>query len=94
MQQNVLSNSVIDFFLKMDGSTMGGPLFVTFSDIYMVKMKKVFVISFTFYWRLVDGIDKKRKKEDNALFYRLNKYYRNAELTIELISRHQNYQHL
>ena len=82
------------FFLKMDGFTMGGPLFVTFSDIYMVKMKNLFVISFIFYWRLVDGIDKKRKIGDNALFYRLNKYLRNIELTIELISRHQNYQHL
>ena len=57
----------------MDGSTIGGPLFVTFSDIYLVKMKKVFVIAFIFYWRLVDGIDNKRKIGDNALFYRLNR---------------------
>ena len=32
-------------FLKQgDGGTMGGPLFVTFSDIYMVKMKNDVVI--------------------------------------------------
>ena len=28
----------------MDGCTMGGPLFVTFSDIYMVKMENDIVI--------------------------------------------------
>ena len=32
------------FFKQVDGYTMGGPLFVTFSDIYMVNMENDVVI--------------------------------------------------
>ena len=46
------------FLEQVDDSTMGGPLSVTFSDIYMVKMENNVVISSKpiFYQRFVDDI--------------------------------------
>ena len=44
---------------------MGGPLSVTFSDIYI------------FYRRFVDDIYSRRKLGDNVLFDRLNSYHPN-----------------
>ena len=58
---------------------MGGPLSVTFSNSYMVKMKNNVVIPFKpiFYCRFVDDIYSRRKLGDNVLFDRLNSYHPN-----------------
>ena len=65
---------------------MGGPLSVTFSDIYMVKMENDVVIPSKpiFYHRFVDDIYSRRKLGDNVLFDRLNSYHPNIKLTIEV----------
>ena len=65
---------------------MGGPLSVTFSDIYMVKMENDVVTPFKpiFYRRFVDDIYSRWKLGDNALFDRLNSYHPNIKLTIEV----------
>ena len=65
---------------------MRGPLFVTFSDIYMVKMENDVVIPSKpiFYCRFVDDIYSSGKLEDNVLFDRLNSYHPNIKLTIEV----------
>ena len=70
----------------MDGCTMGGPLSVTFSDIYMVKMENDVVIPSKpiFYHRFVDDIYSRRKLGDKILFDRLNSYHPNIKLTIEV----------
>ena len=46
------------FFKEVGGCTMGGPLSVTFSDIYMVKMENNVVTPCKpiFYHRFVDDI--------------------------------------
>ena len=51
------------FYKQIDGCTMGGPLSVTFSDIYMIKMESEIVISQKplFYRRYVDDIYSTRK---------------------------------
>ena len=66
---------------------MGGPLSVTFSDIWMVKMESNIVPphKFTFYKRHVDDIIKHRKKhEKDLLFKKLNNYHPKIKLTIEV----------
>ena len=70
----------------LTGRTMGGPLSVTFSDIYMVKMENDVVIPSKpiFYRRFVDDIYSRRKLGDNVLFDRLNSYHPNIKLTIEV----------
>ena len=74
------------FLKQVDGCTMGGPLSVTFSDIYMVKMENDVVIPSKpiFYHRFVDDIYSRRKLGDNVLFDRLNSYHPNIKLTIEV----------
>ena len=49
----------------MDVCTMGGPLSVTFSEIYMVKMDVVMPSKLIDYCRFVDGIYSRRKLGDN-----------------------------
>ena len=66
---------------------MGGPLSVTFSDIWMVKMESNIVPpqKFIFYKRHVDDIIKHRKKhEKDLLFKKLNNYHPKIKLTIEV----------
>ena len=74
------------FLKQVDGCTMGGPLSVTFSDIYMVKMENDVVIPSKpiFYRRFVDDIYSRRKLGDNVLFDRLNSYHPNFKLTIDV----------
>ena len=70
----------------MHGCIMGGPLSVTFSEIYMVKMENDVVIPSKpiFYRRFVDDIYSRWKLGDNVLFDRLNSYHPNIKLTIEV----------
>ena len=58
------------FLKQVDGCIIGGPLSVTFSDIYMVKMENDVVIPSKpiFYCRFVDDIYSRQKLEDNVLF--------------------------
>ena len=69
------------FLKQVNGCTMGGPLSVTFSDIYMVKIENDVVISSKpiFYRRFVDDIYSRRKLGDNVLFDRLNNYHTNIK---------------
>ena len=64
---------------------MGGPLSITFSDMYMVKMENDVVTPSKpiFYRRFVDDIYSRRKLADNVLFDRLNNYHPHIILTIE-----------
>ena len=52
------------FYKQIDGCTMRGPLSVTFSDIFMIKMESDIVIPHKplFYRRFVDDIYNRRKK--------------------------------
>ena len=66
---------------------MGGPLSVTFSDIYMTKMENDIVIPMKpiFYCRYKDDIYNRRKKYvEDSLFKALNSYHKNIKLTIEI----------
>ena len=74
------------FLKQVDGCTMGAPLSVTFSDIYIVKMENDVVIPSKpiFNRRFVDGICSRWKLGDSVLFDRLNSYHPNIKLTIEV----------
>ena len=66
---------------------MGGPLSVTFREIYMIKMESEIVIpqKLLFYHRYVDEIYSRRKKfKHDELFETLNNYYPKIKLTIEV----------
>ena len=92
---------------QVDDCTMGGPLFVTFSGIYMVKIENYVVIPLKpiFYRRFIHDLYSRQKIGDNVLFDRLNNYHPNIKLTIEVnsskflpinstfIERTQNYLH-
>ena len=74
------------FLKQVDGCAMGGPLSVTFSDIYMVNMENVVVIPSKpiFYCRFADDIYSRRELGERALFHRLNSYHPNIKLTIKV----------
>ena len=74
------------FFKHVDGCTMGGPLSVSFSDIYIVKLENDVVTPSKpiFYYRFVDDIYSKWKLGDNVLFDQLNNYHPNIKLAIEV----------
>ena len=75
------------FLKQVDGCTMGGPLSVTFSDIYKVKMKNDALIpsNTIFYHRFVYSIYSRRKLGDNALFDQLNSYHPYIKLAKKVI---------
>ena len=65
---------------------MGGPLSVTFGDIFMIKMESDLVIptKAIFYRRYVDDIYNRRKENiKDSSFEALNSYHKNIKLTIE-----------
>ena len=74
------------FLKQVDGCTMRGPLSVTLSNIYMVKMENSVVIPSEpiFYRRFVDDIYSRRKLGDSVLFDRLSNYHSNIKLNIEV----------
>ena len=66
---------------------MGGPLYFTLSDIWMVKMENNIVIPHKpiFYNRYVDDIINRRKKhEEDLLLKKLNNFHPKIRLTIEI----------
>ena len=78
------------FYKQTDGCTMGGPLCVTFSNIYMTKTEKEVVkpINPRFYKRFVDGIVcKKKKDQPDLLFKNLNNHHPNIKYTIETMPK-------
>ena len=77
-----------NYYRQIDGATMGGPLSVVLSDLFMIKMEKAALKSQRkpkFYKRFVDDILTRRKKDkDDKLFKFLNNYHTNIKLTIEV----------
>ena len=79
-----------NFYKPIDGCTMGGPLSVIFSDIYMTKMEEEVVkpTNPSFYKRFVDDIiSKKKKDQPDLLFENLNNHHPNIKYTIETMPR-------
>ena len=75
------------FYKQIDGCTMGCPLSVTFSNIYMIKMESEIVIpqKLLFYRRYIDDICNRRKKSTHdELFEKLNNYHPKMKITIEV----------
>ena len=76
-----------NFLKQTGGSAIGDPLYVTLSDILMVKMENNIVIPHKpiFYKRYVDDIMNRRKKhEEDLLFKKLINYHLEIKLTIEI----------
>ncbi|XP_066920538.1 uncharacterized protein [Clytia hemisphaerica] len=75
------------FYKQIDGCTMGGPLSVILADIYMTKIENEIVrpLNPSFYYRYVDDIITKRKKNrrDN-LFKKLNSKKSKLKFTCEI----------
>ena len=74
------------FYKQTDGCTMGGPLLVTFSNIYLPKLEKDQVKSLKpkFYRRFVDDVISRRLKNTyDSLFEKLNNYHEKINFTIE-----------
>ena len=70
----------------MCGCTMGGPLSVTFSNIYLTKLEKDVVRPKNpiFYKRFVDDvINRRSKNEPDLLFNDINGYHPNIKFTVE-----------
>ena len=66
---------------------MGGPISVSFSDIYVCKVEEdiVALSKPNFYKRYVDDTYVRRKKnETNELYDALNWYHQDIKLTLEL----------
>ena len=76
------SNSL---YLQSDEFTMGGSVSVAFSDIYMVKTRKLHCR--TTQTKFMQDMSNRRKFNTMAFFERLNNHHTKIKLTIELNSR-------
>ena len=77
------------FYKQSDGCTMGGPLWVTFSNIYLTKLEIDIVrpTKSLFYKRFVDDVINRRKKNTpDSLLTSLNCYHPNINFTGEVNS--------
>ena len=75
------------FYKQTDGCSMSGPLFVTSSDINMIKVENDITLPTkpVFYCRFVDDIyDRRKKNTEDKLYHSLNNYHKNIKLTIEV----------
>ena len=76
-----------NYYKQIDGCTMGGPLSVTFANIYLTKLEREIVVPSKprFYKRYVDDVIVRRKigVTDN-LFLSINKYHPKIKFTIEI----------
>ena len=75
------------FFKQTGECATGGPLSVTLSDIWTVKMENNIVMPHkpTFYKRYVgDTINHRKIHEEGLLFKKLNNYHPKIKLTIEI----------
>ena len=77
-----------NFYKQTDGCTMGGPLSVIFSDIFMTKMELDALkppMDRALYKRYVDDIFTRRfKNEPDTLLEFLNNYHPRIKLTVEI----------
>ena len=76
-----------NFYEQIDGCTMGGPLSVILSNIFMTMLELHVVkpMKPKFYRRYVDDIIKRRKKNcPDLLLEKLNSYHPNIEFTVEV----------
>ena len=75
------------FYKQSDGCTMGGPLSVTFFNIYLTKLKKDKVRSTNslLYKPFVDDVINRRKNSKlDALLTSLNSYHSNINFTFNV----------
>ena len=75
------------FYKQSDGCTMGGPLPVTFFNIYLTKLEinKVRPTKPLFYKRFVDDVINKRKKNTpESLLTSLNSCHPNINFAVEV----------
>ena len=76
-----------NFYQQTDGCTMGGPLSVIFSDIYMTKTEREVVNPSKpkFCKRFVDDIiNRRNKNQPDDLFQKLNSNHPNMKYTVEI----------
>ena len=76
-----------DFYKQTDGCTMGGPLSVIFSDIYMSKTEREVVNPSKpkFYKCFVDDIiNRRNKNKPDDLLQKLNSNHPNMKYTVEV----------
>ena len=74
------------FYKQKDGCTMGGPLSVTFANIYLTKLENECVkpMAPTFYKRYVDDVISKRKVDtEDTLFNSINNFHSKINFTVE-----------
>ena len=74
------------FYKQIDGCTMGGPLSVIFSDIFMTKLEDDVVrpLKSIFNKRFVDDTFNRRQKNNpDHLFNVINEYHKKIKYTIE-----------
>ena len=74
------------FYKQANGGAIGGPLSVTFANIYLTKLKKDprKPLKPRFYRRFVDDVISRRlKNTHNSLFDNLNNYHEKSKFTIE-----------
>ena len=74
------------FYKETDDFTMGGPLSVTFFNIYLTKLEKDQLKSLKpkFYRRFVDDVVRRRlKNTHDSLFEKLNNYHERINLTVK-----------
>ena len=74
------------FYKQKDGCTMGGPLSVTFANIYLTKLEneRVKPMAPSFYKRYVDDIISKRKLgEEDTLLESISNFHTKINFTVE-----------
>ena len=75
-----------NYFKQIDGCTMGGPLSVTFANIFLKKLEKDIVRTHNppFYKRFLDDVITTRSiNQSDLLFSEINEYHPNIKLTTE-----------
>ena len=76
-----------NYYKQSDGCTMGGPLSVILSDIYMTKLEEDVITPMDppFYKRFVDDTFNKRTKNvPDEMFMKINNYHPNIKYTLEV----------
>ena len=75
-----------NYFKQIDGCTMGGPLSVTFANIFLTKLEKDIVRprNSPFYKRFADDVITRRSiNQPDLLFSEINEYHPNIKFTTE-----------
>ena len=75
-----------EFFKQIDGCTMGGPLSVILSNIFMTMLERRVVVPMkpSFYKRFVDDVLTRRtKNEPDLLLEKMRSFHPNIKFTVE-----------